>query len=658
MNNISPGKVLRNCLRPWALAVLWLSLAPMAMAADLPADDPAPLEFFAKGDAFIDFDMSPDGGHIALVRMVDDRPVVRMMKFDGAGIEEVALFPLPPSLFGWVNWVDDTRLLVGYTLISFDRRGAPRTIREITLIDVAGGTSRKLLSYPLNIYMANGADDFLSALRDDTGHALISYPLDGGFYPAVWKLDLNDGSTEEIEPARDAVDEWFVDKEGNVRIGMGWGEDGMVLYLRPSVDADWQELHGHPLFQDGYFTPVSFDLKGEIFFIISSVGKGRQAIYSFDVKTMSITEKVFQHSEYDAGGLLMTPDGKPLAASYVADKVELAYLDDDFRALHAKINAHLQGRSNLPLGMNREGQIMLVYSSNEKTPGGIYLYDHEEDAIFLVAEQNPTIDPEQMATMRRIDYFSRDGLKISGYLTLPPGGKQANLPAIIMPHGGPWVRDYLSFDYWVQFLASRGYAVLQPNFRGSTGFGVYFLAHGFGEWGKAMQRDVDDAAAWLVSEGFADPDRICIVGGSYGGYAALMGAITGQDLYRCAVAFAPVADLPQYLKYISRTPGGDNVISRIVGDKGRRAGKSVSPLHLARKTAIPVLLAHGSHDIRVPYDHSERMARALRKKHKTHELLTLDSGSHMLMQERHRLIFLARLEKFLGQYIGAAETAH
>ncbi len=270
----------------------------------------------------------------------------------------------------------------------------------------------------------------------------------------------------------------------------------------------------------------------------------------------------------------------------------------------------------------------------------------------------PKLPLEKMARMKPVSYEARDSLTIPAYLTLSEGWSGPG-PAVIMPHGGPWVRDTLSFDMWVQFLASRGYAVLQPNYRGSSGYGDRYESLGYGKWGRTMQDDLTDGVKWLVAEGIADPNRVCIVGGSYGGYAALMGAIRTPDTYKCAAAFAPVTDIKRFLRDHGDYVEDSYDYQRVAGSLDKDELEQISPLRRAKEVALPLLLAHGTADDVVPVEHSRELAEKLKGLDKPVKYLEMADENHHMEKSADRLLWFKELEAFLAEHIGtpSAEAA-
>jgi dipeptidyl aminopeptidase/acylaminoacyl peptidase len=270
----------------------------------------------------------------------------------------------------------------------------------------------------------------------------------------------------------------------------------------------------------------------------------------------------------------------------------------------------------------------------------------------------PGLTEADLGEMKPYDYAARDGLRIPAYITLPPGRAPKNLPAVVMPHGGPDARDTLRFDWWAQFLANRGYVVLQPNFRGSAGYGRAFTEAGLQQWGLKMQDDITDGVKKMIADGIVDPKRVCIVGASYGGYAALAGATLTPEMYACSVSVAGVSDLPEMLSYERRTSGKNSGAVRFwasrIGsaDEDSERLRATSPARQAARARAPIMLLHGENDTTVPIEQSEMMVEALQDAGKPVTFIKLEGDDHYLHLASTRLQMLRALEGFLAEHIG------
>lgn len=291
---------------------------------------------------------------------------------------------------------------------------------------------------------------------------------------------------------------------------------------------------------------------------------------------------------------------------------------------------------------------MLVTIRQPDAPGLIYFFSTEDGILHKIGVENPSLEPRgRLSSVRTIQYKARDGTSIEAILTLPGSGGAAEHPRafIMMPHGGPWARDYSRYDYWAQFLASRGYAVLQPNFRGSTGYGTEFLRKGEGQMGLAMQDDLSDGVAWAVSQGIADAKRVCIVGASYGGYAAMWGLAKDPGLYRCAISISGVSSLKAEVNDF-----GNSVMGKKYRDDWQRMTPdfaAVSPINAVSRITAPLLLIHGRKDVTVDHDQSARMFARMQQAGKTIEFVSIPAADHFFTREADRTALLEAMERFL-----------
>jgi dipeptidyl aminopeptidase/acylaminoacyl peptidase len=340
--------------------------------------------------------------------------------------------------------------------------------------------------------------------------------------------------------------------------------------------------------------------------------------------------------------------------SWETDKAREHFFDEQTRALDAALKRHLPGYEVALQGHSRDENIFIVAAYNDRTPGSRYLYDAKADKLAKLADINPALPEGQMAQTKPVQYKSRDGLTIHGYLTLPVGRDPKNLACIVNPHGGPWVRDSWGYNPEVQFLANRGYCVLQMNYRGSTGYGREFWEAGFGQWGLAMQDDITDGVQWLIEQGIADPKRVGIYGGSYGGYATLAGVAFTPDLYAAAVDYVGVSNLFTFMETIP--PYWKPMLEKMrdmvgdpVRDKERLA--ATSPALHADRIKTPLFVAQGARDPRVNKAESDQMVDALRKRGVEVEYMVKDNEGHGFHNDENKFEFYAAMEAFLKKYL-------
>lgn len=476
----------------------------------------------------------------------------------------------------------------------------------------------------------------------------------------VFRMNITTGEMTEVTPDHGIEDarmfSWVPDHTGTIRMGYGevGKEDDPVLLVRKNADSDWTRLHDNDLFKRGKFFPIAFGADPDILYVTSSLATGRAAIYRFSIKRGRLKGKIFAHKSANAGDLFFSKDRSRIAAvSYYDDEYRLQVFDETFQERMEKISVAVES-DQIRLGTsNRAKTRQIVWTGDERGPRKPWVYFEETNKALALPDPAPWIDRKAMSPTKSVLYRARDGLEIPAYLTVPNRAEDGvPLPAIVMPHGGPYVRDYKRWDYWVQFLTNRGYAVLQPNFRGSSGFGSRFTVMGYGEWGDDMQQDVADGAHWLINQGIADPDRICILGGSYGGYAALMGLVQDSDVFRCGIAWAPVTDLKQILKQDNAWDEDSAWYWRVTGGKTSKELREISPVYLAHKITRPLLLMHGDQDEIVFIDQSRALVKALKKKKKSDLLryMEFEGLGHQIETQAARERFLGELEHFLLEH--------
>ncbi|MBO6504322.1 MAG: S9 family peptidase [Kordiimonadaceae bacterium] len=639
-------------------------------------------EAFARSSVISNYDLSPNGERILYQERTPEGRFYVVSKVTSEGIRPEAQLPIASDIYAsGAFWISDSKLF-GYAVRYMD--SLPRLDEEPAVsawVMNADGTDRKTLwqeqpnrrkkrkkgrkrkpahkvSFELLHSLPQEPDQVLLMRVEQTPEKRDDSELD--VVSDVFKMNISTGDMIQVTPEHNVTGarmfSWVPDHTGVIRMGYGevGKEDEPVLLVRKSADSEWTRLHDNDLFKRGKFFPIAFGADPDILYVSSSMATGRSVIYRFSIKRGRLKGKIFGHPSANAGQLFFSKDRSSIAAvSYYDDEFRLDIRDDEFKQRRERI-AVAVGDDNIALsGSDDDGMRQIVWVGDERGPGKPWLYFGETDTAIALPEPAPWIDPEAMSSTQSINYRARDGVEIPGYLTLPPGESDAsNLPAIVMPHGGPYVRDYKTWDYWVQFLANRGYAVLQPNFRGSSGFGQRFSALGYGEWGDDMQQDVADGAKWLVAQGIADADRICILGGSYGGYAALMGLVQDSDIFRCGVAWAPVTDLKKILVQDNAWDKDYAWYWQVTGGRSKKELKEISPVFQAKKITKPLLLMHGVEDDIVFVDQSRIMVAALEKRRKAapFRYLEFPGLGHQLETEEARLKFLQEVESFLSEH--------
>ena len=401
--------------------------------------------------------------------------------------------------------------------------------------------------------------------------------------------------------------------------------------------------------------PLGFSAGDTLAYLQTEQPGGPDAVVSFDPATGERTQ-VFRDDDTDPMRVIRGARDVPIGVLLPDGRTRSVFFDpesEEARLVRSLEQAFEESTVRVT-SRTSDGGMLLVEVDNDRNPGDFYLYDTKAKQARYMISRRDWLDPAAMAEMRPVTLKARDGLPLHGYLTVPKGSDGKGLPLVVMPHGGPYgIADVWGFDAQVQMLAAAGYGVLQVNFRGSAFRGRDFAAAGARQWGRAMQDDITDATRWAVQQGIADAERICIFGGSYGGYAALMGVAREPTLYQCAVGYIGVYDLP--LMYGQGDVRDERTGMAFLRDwVGARDGlASVSPVHLADRIQVPVFLAAGGEDERAPIEHSRRMERALRQAGVPVETLYYDTEGHGFYVDAHRVEFNERLLAFLSRHIGA-----
>jgi dipeptidyl aminopeptidase/acylaminoacyl peptidase len=621
-----------------ACAVLVACASSGADAMPSIADFSADTDFAAPA-------LSPDGSLVAFVTRAQDARVLVVL--DLAKRERRGLMSATVDTFEitWCSFKSNERLLCGMRGTQFSS-GQPYAVTRLVAIDTSGKGKPKVLVQN----GANGAAQFQDRITDwlvnDPKHVLIQLSEEFSIFPNVQSLDIYTGLTSVVQRARSPILYWTTDRAGVVRFGAGFDDSKSTFITRDSADASWRTLAKWELGEND-FDAVGFGpTPGTL--LVTAAHNGREAIFEMDLNEKSSRQLLFADGEVDVGGPIYWPaDRRIVGFSYDTDMPRRMVFDEHAKSIFDAIDTVLPNANNRVVDSSSDGRKLLIASSKDVRPTDYHVLDLDEKKLRRVGSANPALANAQLAPMKPVKIKGPGGVMLPGYLTLPVGSNGKKLPMVMYPHGGPHVRDRWRFDEMVQFFASRGYAVLQVNYRGSTGYGFEWYEAGLQGWGTVMVDDITAATRWAIAEGIADPAHVSIVGWSYGGYAALMSAVREPDLYRCSVSIAGVADLKALARDDSRFYGGRKAVNRILGTDADEL-KAGSPLRSPEKIKVPVLLVHGDDDIQVLVDHSKRMARALDGAKKKYELVIIKDGNHSLSRFEWRQTLLTKLETFLA----------
>jgi dipeptidyl aminopeptidase/acylaminoacyl peptidase len=466
-------------------------------------------------------------------------------------------------------------------------------------------------------------------------------------------VNVETGELTLLFENKDNYDSWYVDNTGTIR--MATKTDGVnVTYLYRNTDKDKFAELVKTSFKE-QFTPQSFDSSNQHVYVMSNIGRDKTVLAEYDPVAKKEVKELYSNPDYDLESAYYDRKRKRLVdVMWTAEKPEEYYFDKDWGGIHDVLEKRFKGYKTYLTSWDNEMQKGIVVVYSDKLRVKFYSFDFATKETKELSNPYPWLDENEMAEMKPIKYQSRDGLTIHAYLTLPKGVEAKNLPIVVNPHGGPWARDYWRFNSEVQFLANRGYAVLQMNYRGSTGYGKKFWEASFKEWGKKMQDDITDGVEYLKKEGIADPERIAIYGGSYGGYATLAGITFTPDLYTCAVDYVGVSNLFTFMNTIPPywKPYLDQ-FHEMVGDPKKDSAlvADASPALHAEQIKVPLFIAQGANDPRVNKAESDQMVEALKKRGVDVEYMVKNDEGHGFRNQDNQYDFYGEMEKFFEKYL-------
>lgn len=638
-------------------AVLGLLISLIAASPGLAA---SPIEAYATVPDTSRLHLSPDGKHIAAIQPYHGRPQAVTFEFTPAGVQRSVL-EIPDAVARDVVWAGNDRLVAVYSKnmqIHYDNRlrmwvkAFSMNAHAQDVVQLMGHT----VIGDINVNSGSIADVAI----DDPAHVYIEAY---GIYPSaalnIYSVDLKNGEPTPLVDGRYDTIQWVMDGHGHVIARVDQNSVTSKNELMLGGPGSWETVATFDVIggREAYVHGLSEDGKS---LLLEQIGdRDTIGLYPFDLATRKLGAPVFSDPHYDVEAALVDDwTHRVIGAAYIADKVENRYFDPKMEAIQRKLEAALPGQSVEIVSSDLARDTYVILSEGPQHPPMYQLFKPELSQLSTLTPQYPGLNEFDLGPVKPYSYKARDGQEIHAYLTLPPGRNAHNLPTVIFPHGGPEARDSLGFDWWAQFMASRGYAVLQPNFRGSTGYGIAFRNAGRGQWGRTMQNDITDGVKQLIADGVADPKRICIVGASYGGYAALAGATFTPDLYACAISYAGISSIPAMIGYISKDSGNNDILyaalNAQVGNvfEGEDNLKAVSPGLHADEVRAPVLLLHSDNDVTVPIVQSEIEQHALQKAGKSVQMITLKGDDHYLGLTETRVQLLKAVESFLEAHIG------
>jgi dipeptidyl aminopeptidase/acylaminoacyl peptidase len=478
--------------------------------------------------------------------------------------------------------------------------------------------------------------------------------------PQVFDPYICDVITGELkvlyDNSKDNFENWITDHTGLIRFAVKTDGTDNVFYYRNGESEPFTEY-----IRIGYkdsWNPVMFTFDNKNLIVSHNLnGRDKNAIVEWDLASKKESKLLQDNPDYDMGGVEISLKRKVITMyTWEGEKMEKKIVDEKTQKLFDQLEKKFPGYYISIVSENDDETKRTISINSDRTSGRFYFHEDGKDDVTLLCDRTPWLKEEQMAEMKPIKYTSRDGLTIHGYLTLPVGREPKNLPVVVNPHGGPWARDAWWFNQEVQFLANRGYAVLQMDFRGSTGYGRKHWESSFKQWGKTMQNDITDGVKWLIKEGIADSNRVAIYGASYGGYATLAGITFTPELYACAVDYVGVSNLFTFMKTIPPYwEAWRKQMYEMVGDPAKDSllMRAASPVYHVDKIRCPLFVAQGANDPRVNKAESDQMVDAIKKRGVHVEYMVKNDEGHGFYNEENRFDFYGVMEQFLDQHIGS-----
>jgi dipeptidyl aminopeptidase/acylaminoacyl peptidase len=628
----------------------FLAAAVLATGGPVSAAAPSSIDTLFKRAQYEQVQISPDGQLLAVAYRVDDGTLVTVLR----RADNQAVAQVDPGSRGEVaalQWLGSKQLLIAANR-SVGPYAAPVVNPALYLLDIEKKHPKIL------------PGNFIGTIEGDDQHILVrtcEVFEDGDCVSRVRRLatDHMSGEGDIIAQAPMADAQFLVDHAGVVRFAWSWTKKARArLYVRQG-DGKWTLLNDSDASHVDV-QPLGISRDNRSAFLETERTNGPDVIERYDFATGQ-RSVLLQDAVSDPLSIIFSLDqSEPIGAWFGPGRPQARYWNpdsDDAKWRRALAKALPDGAVTV-VSATTDGSVLVLHTASDRDPGSFYLLDRATHKMRLLFHTRPWLDAGRMATMQPFEMHARDGLPLHGFVTMPADGTQP-APMVVMVHGGPYtVADDWGFDEETQLLAAHGYAVLRVNFRGSANFGRAFMERGYMQWGAAMQDDITDATRWAIQQHLADPRRICIYGASYGGYAALMGAVREPALYRCAIGLAGVYDLNRLYSWgdIHRGDYGMNYLGRVLGhDTGSLAARS--PAHLAAQITVPVLLAHGALDGRVPNKYAREMRKAMANAGHPAEYVEYPYEGHGLAAPTDQHDFYSRLLLFLDTNLRSASAS-
>lgn len=598
-----------------------------------------PLQDFFKNPEKTAYKISPDAKHISWLAAYQGRLNIHLQSTDGGEITRLtSVTDRDLRSYFWLNNVQ----------LAFFKDNNGDENDHFHVVHIMNREVKDLTPFE------NVKVDLVDELEDNENEVLIMMNKRNAELFDVYNLRTDTGEIKLMEENPGNITGWITDHDGNIKIAITTDGVNTSLLYRSDHTLPFKIILTTNFKES--VSPLFFDFDNKQFYALSNLNRDKIAIIKFDPETASETEILFEHSEVDADSMGFSKKRKVITVGvFTTWKQEFKFFDAITENRYKRLEELIKEDAEIFIvAKNKEENIFIIRTISDISLGNYYLFDEQQDIVKHLANVSPWLKPDELCEMQPIQYQSSDGLTIHGYLTLPKNKKPENLPVIVNPHGGPWVRDTWRFNPEVQFLANRGFAVLQMNYRGSTGYGKKFMEAGFKQWGKKMQDDISDGVKYLISKGIADKSRVGIYGASYGGYATLAGLTFSPDLYACGVDYVGVSNLFSFMETIPPywKPYLE-MMYEMVGhpEKDKELLASSTPLFHIDKIKAPLFVAQGAMDPRVKKSESDQIVNALREKNIDVEYMVKDNEGHGFSNEENRFEFYTAMEKFMEEHL-------
>ncbi|MEO5909511.1 MAG: S9 family peptidase [Pelobium sp.] len=594
------------------------------------------VETFFKDPQKSIFHISPDGKYLSYLQPYEGKLNLFVQSIEGNEVKQITTFA--DKGIKYYFWAGNDKLFYMKDIDAEDNY-------QVFTVNKDGSETLQINTSPKTRV------EVIDQIKSDNNFILIAMNERVPEYFDVYKLNIKTGKKIMMIKNPGNIIEWISDNEGNIKLAVGSDGVNETLYYRTDNKSVFK-----PVITNNFKTtlqPFGFTGEKQHIYALSNLNRDKLALVDFDCETGKETKVIYENPNADISDVVYSKSLKKLAyLTYEISKREIYFLDDKVKAMYEDIRSQLPLQEVKIIDKDNSETSYILKTYTDKDPGAYYIYHLENKKLVKLADLNSDIDPENMCEMKPVKYKSRDGLTIHGYLTLPKGKNEKNLPCIIFPHSGPSNRNVWGYAAEVQYLANKGFAVFQMNFRGSTGYGKAFQTAGYKQWGGNMQHDITDGVKWLIEQKTVNPNKIAIFGYGFGGYAALNQSIYHPELYKCAASYSGFINLFTYLKgFPAYFKPYQQMMNEIVGNPETDVDylKSASPIFQIDKIKTPLLIAQGGKDSRVNVNETNQFVKELRKKGLNINYILKDNENHLYRDPVNRAEFYQKLGNFLDK---------